>query len=84
MMKRDSTAMMPFEKPPLAVATINVGMMPRKGPKYGITLVIPAKHPINTAKLMPCIDNAKEDKIETITESMRAPLIKVDKTPFIS
>ena len=73
MMKRDSTAMMPFEKPPLAVATINVGMMPRKGPKYGITLVIPNINPKNIANFKFIIENATENKTATIIITINNP-----------
>ena len=45
--------MTPFKKSSVKKPTMNAGIIPNTGPKYGITLQIPAKIPINTENCVP-------------------------------
>ena len=47
-------------------------------------LLMPAKKPMKTLKSKPSSDSAIEDRIPTITASIEAPRMKLDKTLLMS
>ena len=59
--------------PPVSNPTSAAGTMLMTGPKYGMMLHKPAKHPMNTAKSRPTRDNPMDDNTAMIRASSSWP-----------